>query len=70
MKLLYLVRHAKSSWRDDNLSDAERPLNKRGERDAPFMADLLQRKGINPDLMVSSPALRALSTAKIFAKSF
>jgi phosphohistidine phosphatase len=70
MKILYLVRHAKSSWKDDSISDAERPLNKRGERDAPFMAELLCMKGIRPDLLVSSPALRALSTAKIFAKSF
>ena len=70
MKILYLVRHAKSSWKDESISDAERPLNKRGERDAPFMAELLCLKGIQPDLLVSSPALRALSTAKIFAKSF
>lgn len=70
MKILYLVRHAKSSWKDDSISDAERPLNKRGERDAPFMAELLYRKGIQPDLLVSSPALRALSTAKIFANTF
>ena len=59
MKILYLVRHAKSSWKDDSISDAERPLNKRGERDAPFMAELLCMKGIRPDLLVSSPALRA-----------
>jgi phosphohistidine phosphatase len=70
MKILYLVRHAKSSWKDDSISDAERPLNKRGERDAPFMAELLSMKGIRPDLLVSSPALRALSTAKIFANAF
>jgi phosphohistidine phosphatase len=70
MKILYLVRHAKSSWKDENISDAERPLNKRGERDAPFMAELLCRKGIQPDLLVSSPALRALTTAKIFAIAF
>lgn len=66
-----MVRHAKSSWKNaDDISDAERPLNKRGERDAPFMANLLQRKGISPDLMISSPALRTLSTAKEFAKVF
>jgi len=66
-----MVRHAKSSWKNaDDISDAERPLNNRGERDAPFMANLLQRKGISPDLMISSPALRTLSTAKEFAKVF
>ena len=71
MKILFLVRHAKSSWKHaDELSDVERPLNKRGERDAPFMGELLLRKGILPDMLVSSPALRALSTAKEFANTF
>jgi len=71
MKILYLVRHAKSSWKNaEELSDVERPLNKRGERDAPFMAAILQRKGIMPDLLVSSPALRAISTAMEFAATF
>jgi len=67
MKTLYLSRHAKSSWRDPELSDIERPLNKRGKRDAPFMGKLLAEKGINPDLIISSPAKRASSTAKIIA---
>jgi len=67
MKTLYLSRHAKSSWRDPGLSDIDRPLNKRGKRDAPFMGKLLAEKGINPDLIISSPAKRARATAKIIA---
>ena len=63
-KTLYIARHAKSSWDDMSLSDFERPLNKRGKRDAPFMANLLKDKGITPDLILSSPAKRAKKTAK------
>ncbi len=69
MKTLYLVRHAKSSWEYEELDDFERPLNKRGKRDAPYMSRLLAEKNILPDLMISSPALRAYSTARIFAKN-
>ncbi|NNG25998.1 MAG: histidine phosphatase family protein [Ignavibacteriaceae bacterium] len=67
MKTLYLVRHAKSSWKHPELSDFERPLNKRGKNDAPFMGKLLAEKGVNPELVISSPAKRASSTAKIIA---
>jgi len=67
MKTLYLVRHAKSSWKHPELSDFERPLNKRGKNDAPFMGKMLYDKGINPELIISSPAKRASSTAKIIA---
>ena len=63
-KILYIARHAKSSWSDMSLSDFERPLNARGKRDAPFMANLLKEKGIHPDLILSSPAKRAKKTAK------
>ena len=63
-KTLYIARHAKSSWDDMSLSDFERPLNKRGKRDAPFMANLFKDKGITPDLILSSPAKRAKKTAK------
>ena len=66
MKKLFLVRHAKSSWKDNNLSDFERPLNKRGRRDAPFMGKLLAQQGVQPDLVISSPANRASTTAKFF----
>ncbi len=68
MKKLYLVRHAKSSWEDNDLKDIERPLNKRGEKDAPFIAQLMHQKKIKPGIMVSSPAERALSTAKVFCR--
>lgn len=68
LKTLYLVRHAKSSWSDASLSDKERPLNKRGRRTAPDMGGRLAEQGHKPDLIVSSPANRAFSTAKILAK--
>jgi len=67
MKILTLVRHAKSSWKDTSLRDRDRPLNKRGRRDAPVMGKRLHEQGIRPSLIVSSPAKRALTTAKIFA---
>jgi len=68
-KILYIARHAKSSWNDMSLSDFERPLNARGKRDAPFMANLLKEKGITPDLILSSPAKRAKKTAKQYHKT-
>ncbi|GJM34686.1 MAG: phosphohistidine phosphatase SixA [Saprospiraceae bacterium] len=69
MKQLYLVRHAKSSWSNPGLKDIDRPLNSRGERDAPFMGKMLASKGVKPDLIISSPARRAHKTAKFFAKA-
>lgn len=68
MRTVYLCRHAKSSWDDATLSDFQRPLNERGLRDAPFMAKLFKERGEPVDLLVSSAANRALSTALIFAK--
>lgn len=67
-KILILVRHAKASrdplrWPDDR----ERPLNERGQRDAQRMGRRLARRGIRPDLLLSSPALRSLSTAQLMA---
>ena len=70
MKTLFLVRHAKSSWENKSVVDFERGLNDRGKRDAPFMAEILKEKKIKIDLILSSPAVRALTTAKIFAKEF
>jgi phosphohistidine phosphatase len=70
MKTLFLVRHAKSSWDDRDLTDFERPLNERGLNDAPIIAKILHDRKIKPDLIISSPAVRALSTAQIFAKEF
>lgn len=67
MRLLTVVRHAKSSWDDSKLSDFERPLNERGRRDAPAMARRLLKVPPRPDLLISSPATRALTTARIFA---
>jgi phosphohistidine phosphatase len=67
MKILTLVRHAKSSWKDTSLADRDRPLNKRGERDAPEMGRRIAAAGIRPSLIVSSPAVRAWTTARIIA---
>ncbi len=68
MKELFLVRHAKSSWEDPTLSDFDRPLNRRGKEDAPFMGEHLRHLGVKPDLILSSPARRAKKTAKIMAE--
>jgi len=68
MKTLYLIRHAKSSWDAPELDDFERPLNKRGTKDAPNMAKRLKEKRVTPDCMISSPATRALDTCKEFAR--
>jgi len=67
MKQLFIVRHAKSDWGDATLRDFDRPLNPRGHKNAPEMVNRLVAKGIKPDSIVSSPALRALTTAKYFA---
>jgi phosphohistidine phosphatase len=67
MKTLYLVRHAKSSWDDTELSDFDRPLNGRGKKDAPRMGKRLREKKVTPDIMLSSPAERALTTCKEIA---
>lgn len=69
MRFLTLVRHAKSSWDYQELSDFERPLNPRGRRDAPVMAARARKLLGRPDQLVSSPASRALSTAQIFAQT-
>ena len=68
MKKLFLIRHAKSSWSDETLSDFERPLSKRGKRNIPLMASILKEKEVLPDCILSSPALRAKKTAKLLAK--
>jgi phosphohistidine phosphatase len=67
-KTLYLVRHAKSSWKDISLADRDRPLNKRGRRSAPDMGRRMARQGYRPDLIISSPANRAFTTAGIIAE--
>lgn len=70
MRTLFLIRHAKSSWDNPGLRDFSRPLNERGIHDAPKMAKLLVKHGIKPNLLVSSPAKRALTTALFFAETF
>ena len=70
MKTLLLVRHAKSSWDDPEMKDFDRPLNDRGKKDAPEMAERLKDKGLKIDQFVSSPAKRARKTAKIFAEAY
>lgn len=67
MKTLYLCRHAKSSWADLGMDDFDRPLNERGMRNAPFMAKVFKERGEPVDLIVASPAERALTTAHYFA---
>jgi phosphohistidine phosphatase len=64
MKTLLVLRHAKSSWSDPALDDHERPLNKRGRRDAPRMGELVRAYGLIPDLVISSDAVRARLTAE------
>ena len=70
MKTLLLVRHAKSDWNDATLSDFDRPLNDRGKKDAPLMAQRLRDKKIVIDAFISSPAKRARKTAIIFANNY
>jgi phosphohistidine phosphatase len=69
-KQLLLVRHGKSDWGNLDLKDFDRPLNKRGKENAPEMAERLIDKGFKIDLIVSSPAKRAKSTAKFFAEAY
>lgn len=68
MKEIFIIRHAKSSWDHIGLTDKERPLNKRGERDAPLMAQYLSDKGLKPQVLITSPAVRASATADRFKK--
>ncbi|HXL55485.1 MAG TPA: histidine phosphatase family protein [Chitinophagaceae bacterium] len=70
MKQLLLIRHAKSSWNDPSQNDVDRPLNKRGKKDAPKMAERLFDKKIKIDAFLSSPAERALDTCIYFAKAY
>jgi phosphohistidine phosphatase len=69
MKSLYLLRHAKSSWSIPGLGDQQRPLNNRGSSDAPMMGQRFKQRGEHLDHIVSSPALRAHTTAELFAQA-
>ena len=64
MKTLLILRHAKSSWKSTGLADHDRPLNKRGKRDAPRMGSLLREESLIPDLIISSSAKRACMTVE------
>jgi phosphohistidine phosphatase len=66
-KSLYLVRHAKAGWDNAGIADFDRPLNEKGLQSAPLMASFLKDRRVAPCMIVSSPALRALSTAGIFS---
>ena len=68
MRTLLVLRHAKSSWKHADLSDHARPLNKRGERDAPTIGRLLRMKRLLPSVMLSSSANRARRTAEEVAE--
>lgn len=68
MKTLLALRHAKSSWKDPGLDDHERPLNKRGRRDAPRIGALVREHRLTPDLIISSDAVRARLTAEAVAE--
>lgn len=67
-KRLTLVRHAKSSWSDQSVSDHDRKLNSRGERDAPMMGRRLLERGARPSLILTSTAKRARKTARTIAR--
>ncbi len=69
MKSIFLLRHAKSSWSNPGLEDQHRPLNKRGKRDAPLMGERFRARNENLDIILASPALRAITTAELFAEA-
>jgi phosphohistidine phosphatase len=68
VKRLIVVRHAKSDWSLPGQEDWDRPLNPRGQRDAPAMARRLRSRRLKPDRILSSPAVRALTTATVMAR--
>ena len=65
MKTLLVMRHAKSSWKDQEIPDHDRPLKKRGRKDIVNMAKILKKKGLVPDFIISSTAVRAKDTASL-----
>lgn len=70
MRYLFITRHAKSSWADFTTADFDRPLNARGNRDAPEMAKRVIKRGVEIDALVSSPAKRAKATCEHFCHEF
>jgi len=69
MKTLLLLRHAKSDWGDSSLRDFDRPLAERGERDAPRIGKALRKRGVTPDVIIASPAVRAKATVQAAMKA-
>src|SRR5688572_13126040 len=69
MKTLYLVRHAKSDWQHETLTDIDRPLNERGYKDAHLISLYLRSQHLKPGIIITSAAIRAMSTALIFARN-
>lgn len=69
MKTLFILRHAKSSWKDARIADFQRPLNRRGQRAADLVGKLIKEKTLKPDLVLSSPAVRAAETIGIVLES-
>ncbi len=67
MRRLYIVRHAKSSWKEEGQADFDRPLNKRGRKAAPEMGKRLRKQKVKPDLVLTSSAVRAVTTARAIA---
>lgn len=70
MKTVFLIRHAKSSWANSNLDDFDRPLNHRGNADAPRMSDFLADMGVKPQMVLCSTAKRAKQTYAHFLNHF
>lgn len=70
MKSILIIRHAKSSWDNTDVSDFDRPLNDRGKDDAPKMAKRLLERHVSIDAFISSSAKRARKTAALFMKEF
>lgn len=69
MKTLYLLRHAKSSWKEPGLEDFDRPLNGRGKEAAPLVGRLIRKRKLKVDLLISSPAERARQTALLVSEA-
>ena len=68
MKTLYIVRHAKSSWKYKSFSDFERPLRKKGVEDLRTIIEVLKEKNVRPDFLITSPAVRAIQTAVLLSQ--
>ena len=69
-RILYLMRHAKSGWTDKNQSDFDRPLNNRGQHDAPELGRRLKNRGTKPEIILCSPAQRTRQTAERLIREF